>query len=594
MPLNETATLHQQDSLRSLAQRLDASGFGLQGELIQQYAALYNVSKQTVYRRLKKIGWDSGRKRRADAGTSSQDEQALTDLCATLRLGVRKNGKVTMETPNARSMLQANGRSFTVSNARLNQLLRERGLTTQLQKQDRPWQAQRSLHPNHVHMVDPSLCLIYYLKDGSQHIIRDDESYKNKPENIEKLKHFKVWRYVLVDHYSCTIIVRYYQSHGETQANLYDFLLHCWSQLDSRPFHGVPKILVWDKGSANTAKAIKCALRALDVNAHEHEAGNPRAKGSVEWANNQVEKSFESRLRYEPVACVDELNTAAEAWYNAYNANVIPHYDSRLKRPGMREPVARYALWQIIRKEQLRILPDVEVCRYLLSADPIDKQVKADLSVSFRHPCAKRTLQYDLSHIEHIYPRCTISISPLVYGDNEIIVYCDDYNGEEYTYIVTPVAVDEFSGFRHDAAIIGEGFKSKPDTLIEQQGKRADQAAFPNQSEDEIKKSKDKNAVPFEGKINSHSHLADVMSPAYMRRPGSELDVPNRMQTEIKPLSVTEASKRLVAELGQIEGVSFYTLVGNQFPDGITEEQLRELISNIRRGQYQPTGTHYK
>lgn len=591
MPINETASLHLQDSLRQLAQRLDASPFGKQGELISQYAVLFNVSKQTIYRRLKKIGWESGRQRRSDAGSTSQDLGALDDLCATLRLGVRKNGKVTMETPNARSMLQANGRDFSVSNARLNQLLRERGMSIQLQKQDRPWQAQRSLHPNHVHMVDPSLCLIYYLKDGSQHIIRDDETYKNKPEHIEKLKHFKVWRYVLVDHYSCTIMVRYYQSHGESQANLYDFLLYCWSQSENRPFHGVPKILVWDKGSANTAKAIKCALRALDVHAHEHEAGNPRAKGTVEWANNETEKLFESRLRYEPVDNVEELNAAVESWYNAYNANVIPHYDSRLKRPGMREPMARYALWQIVRREQLRILPDVEVCRYLLSADPVEKQVKADLSVSFRHPCAKRTLQYDLSHIEHIYPRCTISISPLVYGNNEIIVYCDSYKGDEFTYIVTPVEVDEFSGFRQDAAIIGEEFKQKPDTLIEHQGKAADQAAFPDQLEDEIKKSKDKNAVPFNGTINSHSHLADVNSPAYMRRRGSELDVPNRMQTEVKPLSTTEACKRLLSELGQIEGVNYYSLVSTEFPNGIEEEQLRELISNIKQGA--KTGTDH-
>ncbi len=593
MAFKESASLHQQDSLRELAKHLDDAAFGTQGKQVKAYAQLYGVSVQTVYRRLKKIGWHSERKTRSDKGTTSQCLNSLTDLAATLRLGVRKNGKVTMETPNAISMLAANGRTFNVSPSRINTLLRERRMNTKLQQQDRPCQPQRSLHPNHVHMVDPSLCLIYYLKDGSQHIITEDKFYKNKPENIAKIENIKVWRYVLVDHYSGSVTVRYYQSAGETQANLYDFLLYCWSQETGSVFHGVPKILVWDKGSANTSKAIKCALRALKVETYEHAPGNARAKGSVERANNETEKLFESRLRYEPVNNVDELNTAVEGWCNAYNTNSIPRYDSRLKRIGMREPVARYALWQVIRQEQLRILPDVEVCRYLLSSDQVDRKVRADLSVTFRHPCAKRTLQYDLSHIEHIYPRCDVGVSPLVYGNNPIIIYCEDYKGDEYTYVVEPVEVDERTGFRVDAAIIGEEFKQQPDTMIEIQGKKADQAAFPDQSDEEIKKSKDKNAVPFNGEIDAHSHLQNVQTPSYMRRPGSEMDVPNRMHTEIKPLTITEACKRLVSEFGQIENLNYYELISKNFPDGVTDEQLRNLINDIKQGSSESTGTYH-
>lgn len=593
MALNESATLHTQDSLRDLARALDVAAFKTRGQMVKDYATLHGVSVQTVYRRLKNIGWESERKTRSDKGTTSQDLEALTDLSATLRLGVRKNGKVTMETPNAVSMLSQNGRTFNVSNSRINTLLRERGMNTKLQKQDRPFQAQRSLHPNHVHMVDPSLCLIYYLKDGSQHMITEDKFYKNKPDNIEKIDKLKVWRYVLVDHYSGSVTVRYYQSAGETQGNLYDFLLYSWSRTTGSVFHGVPKILVWDKGSANTSNSIKNALRALKVEPIEHAPGNARAKGSVERANNEVEKLFESRLRYEPVNSVEKLNEAADAWCRAYNTNTIPKYDSRLTRIGMRQPVARYNLWQVIREEQLRILPDVEVCRYLLSADKVKRKVKADLTVTFKHPCAKRTMQYDLSSIKHVYPRCVVDVSPLVYGNNPIIVYCEDYKGDEHTFVIEPVDIDEFSGFRNDAAIIGEEYKQQPDTMIEKQGKLADQAAFPDNTEEEIKKLKDKNAAPFNGEINAHSHLKDVQIPAYMNRPGSELDVPNVMRNEVKPLTTTEVCKELIAEFGNIEGFSYYDYISKHYPDGVSVEQLNEIKNDFREGSYQTKGIHY-
>ena len=574
--------MQTQDALRELARKLDAKKFGKRGDLVKEYADLYGISVQSVYRRLKTIGWSCGRKQRADAGTTSQDEKALNELAATLKLGVRKNGKVTMETPNARSLLAANGRKFVVSNAQLNRLLKQQRKNTALQKQSRPYQPLRSLHPNHVHQVDPSLCLIYYLKDGSQHIIAENDFYKNKPANLERIENFKVWRYVLVDHYSNTIIVRYYQSHGETQANLFDFLLYSWRQQTGRLFHGVPKRLYWDKGSANTAKAIKNALRSLDVEHDEHKAGNPRAKGAVEGANNTVEKLFESRLRYEPVSNVDELNAAVEHWYNAYNADAIPHYDARLKRPGMAEPKARYALWQIIRQEHLRVLPDEDVCRYLLSADAVERPVRADCAITFKHPAAKRSLKYDLSHIEHVYPRAVVSVSPLIYGNKEIYVSCLDYKNEEHTYVVEPIAVNEFDGMQLEAPVFGEEFKAKPDTLVEKAGKEADLAAFPDHSQEEVEKAKDKNAVPFNGTIDAHSHLAEVVPPSFMRRPGTDLEVPNRVEKQERLLSPTEACKRLLSELGRRDDLNYYELMSHDYPQGITDQSLDKLIASLR------------
>lgn len=585
MARQNTLTLAVQDDLRNLAQRLDGAGHSDRGGLVDEVASHYGWSRAKVYRLLKTVGWTSGRKRRADAGTTSQCLEALTDLSAVQRLGVRKNGKITMQTPNARSMLAVNGRAFSVGNARLNSLLKARQMDVARQKQDRACQPLRSLHPNHVHLVDPSLCLIYYDPAGKQHMIRDDQFYKNKPEHVDKIEKWKVWRYVLVDHYSGTVILRYYRSKGETQANLYDFLLYAWKQLSGRAFHGVPKILYWDKGSANTAHAIKNALQALQVEALEHTAGNPRAKGSVEQANNLVEKLLESRLRFEPVDSVDELNAAADAWTNAYNSDSIPHYDAKLKRRYMTAPKARYALWQVIRQEQLRILPDEEVCRYLLSAKPELRKVRADLTVSIRHPMSKQREHYDVAHLPNVFPNAEVSVSPLIYGNCQVVVSVADYKGDDVSQVVSRIERDGFSGFRLDAAVIGDEWKSQPDTTVEQAGKEADRVAYPGMDLELAAKAKDKGITPFAGEIDAHTHLMHVDQPSYMRRPGSEMSVPDRVNIEEQPMTVTEACKRLVADLGRREGVNYHQLVSGWYPDGVPESDYPALVRRVTHPQ---------
>lgn len=568
--------------LQDLARRMDEPG-AKRGELIESTAQHYGWSKQKVYRWLKeKIGWDSERSTRNDKGTTKQCEEALKDLCALKKQSVRNNGKVTMHTPDAVEILSANDRKFDVSDSHLNKLMKDRGMSVAQQKQPRAYQAQRSLYPNHVHMVDPSVSLLYYDPKGNQRFIRDDENYKNKQDNLEQLKELKVWRYVLVDHYSHTIMVRYYVSRGETQENMYDFLLWCWKKKENIPFHGVPEVLCWDKGSANIAHGIQNALKSLTVKAITHEAGNPRAKGSVEKANDLVETKFESRLKPEPVTCVEELNVAAEHWMNAYNSGSLKN--SKLNRPNMDE-CARYELWQRVGARKLRLLPDEQVCRYLLSAKQVERKVRADLTITFKHPNANNSMLYNVAGIPNVYPRVTVRVSPLIYGDAEVLLHVEHYDGEETEHVLQPVEYDQLSGFRTDAAIIGEEMKSQPDTIIEQAGKAADEAAYPGKSQEEIKKLQAKNAVPFNGTIDAHSHLANTSMPSYMQRPGSELDVPNRLHVEVKPLSYVEAAKLVMAQLSRSLTPEENRLMRESYPDGIPPDELDTLCELIRTGR---------
>jgi hypothetical protein len=410
--------------------------------------------------------------------------------------------------------------------------------------------------------------------------MRDDEIYKNKPAWVEKVGNLKCWRYVLVDHYTNVVLFRYYQAAGETPENLYDFLLWCWQRIEGRPFHGVPKLLVWDKGSANTASAVKRAMKALQVQTYEHKAGNPRAKGGVEEANNRVEKLFESRLLYEPVQSVEELNRAAEAFINAYNADQLPEYDAALKRPGMVNRIARFEAWQRIRQHQLRLLPDVEVCRYLLSAEPQPRKVRGDMKIPFRHPVAKRSLEYDLRGLEGVSPRMTVMVSPLVMGDAcQVIVSVENYAGDIAEHVVDHVPFDEM-GMPLDAPVWGEEFRSQPDTEVEEAGKRADQAAFPGKSQEEIEKAKAKNATPFDG-LDAHTHLANLYIPNYMDRRGTELHVPDRTRIEIRPLSHIEAFKALVGKLGRSLSAEENAWIRETYPDGVPEEAMPALAERL-------------
>ena len=348
----------------------------------------FALSTAKAYRLLKENGWESGRTKRKDAGTTSVERELLTAVGEMVRQCVRKNGKATLPVNVARSILESRGIDIPVSDSRLRELLRENHLSVSDGRTATPHQPMRTEYPNQVHFADPSVCLVYFAPGGrhgarKMHLIGDDELYKNK--NFLEGKE-KCWRYVLTDHYSGCICVRYYASMGETAANMWDFLLYAWGQKESgaNVFHGIPELLIWDCGSANVARATGNALRAFRVKTVPHMPGNPRAKGQVENANNIVETQFESRLRFEPVNSMEELNAASERWYAAYNANLIAGLDTRLRRGGVFVG-SRANLWQKIPKDRLRELPDSETCRQVFANGIQTRKAAGDLTVSIVH-----------------------------------------------------------------------------------------------------------------------------------------------------------------------------------------------------------------
>ncbi|WOI46999.1 integrase [Acidovorax sp. BLS4] len=567
------------DYLRQTARRLDAAEHGGATPIVQEAAQFLGLSVQTMYRHLKSVaGWSSGRKARCDKGSTSVSSEALVTLGSAQREAIRANGKQTLFTTTARGILEQNGHAFGVSNGQLNRLMRDRKLNVASQRVAAPVQALRAPYPNHTHQIDPSLCLVYYLK-GRQYIMRDDEFYKNKLDKIAKLK-FKCYRYVCYDKASATVIPWYTEAAGEDQYNLFRFLMFAWGLQAGRPFQGVPRHLLWDKGSANTSAAVRSLLDALGVNHITHEAGNSRAKGGAENGNNIVETQFESRLRFEPVEDVDQLNAAAFAWTNAYCANLIPGQDTRLRRPGLQQPVARYDLWQLITPEQLRVLPPVEVCQAFMRSKEEERQVKPNLSITFRHPSAGRTLAYSLRGFDGINVGDLVKVRGLVFGECAVQVQVERYDGEPLIYRCEPERdFDEF-GQQADAAEIGAEYKRAAKTGAEHAATSMDEAAYPGLSADEVKAARAKRATPFGGQLNAHGYLKDVALPAYLPRQGAEIATPaHAAPAGPELLDPVTAMLRIVKAIGRHLAPEENAFFMKRYEAGVPEDQVDALIA---------------
>lgn len=535
---------------------------------------LFGFCEVSAYRALRRNGWESDRKKRRDAGASSINEKDLSTVAALLQNSVRKNGKKTMSVENARSIMLQNGFDVPISTRQLSELLKTRTLSTESTSKPSPHQRMRTEYPNQVHFADPSVALMYFAPNGKQKFLRDDEVYKNKPF-LEGRENLKCWRYVLTDHYSGTICVRYYAAAGENSANMYDFLLYAWGKKKDPlyNFHGLPELLIWDCGSANISKPVTNALKALRVETEPHLPGNPRAKGQVENANNIVECQFESLLHLEEVNSMEELNDAAERWCAAFNANQLEHRDTRITRAG-RKIGSRTMIWNWIKEEQLRELPNEEICRQIFTTGIQPRTVGGDLAISFVHPKNKAATRYSLSALPDIMVGMTVNVQPILVSEEALaLVSYQDRTGEIVSFEVKPIEYDRV-GFDIAAPVFGQEYKSQPDTLIEKNTKALA----------EIAASDDKTEVPFakvtDGQgFKTHSLIHTQADPFFKTQTGKQVEVAAGT-VEVHDILITpvEMAKRFKARAGFIPD-GFIVSLKKEFPDGVPSQLVDDLVT---------------
>ncbi|HEY8037972.1 MAG TPA: hypothetical protein VIF37_20555 [Methylobacter sp.] len=578
-----------------LRRQLETAAHGQGGPLIDAFAELYGRSKQTVWRWLGTFaGYQTGRKKRTDAGTTKLPEPSLVFIAASKNLSVRANGKATKPTGVAMNIADANGLEINVGASQINRILRSRRMDTKSQANARNHTQLRSLYPNHVHQIDPSLCLIYYV-GKRQMMMTEAEFNKNKPAAIEKVK-LKVWRYVRYDHASGSLDVRYFEAAGENQRSLFEFLLWTWGEQLQRVSFGIPELLLWDKGSANTSAGIKRLLDALGVRHETHATHHAWVKGGVENGNRIVEMHFESRLRDQPVNCIEELNTSAELWVRDYNANAIKHVDSRVQRDSG-EKLVRDELWQMILRtpDALIKLPERKVCSWFLTGTETTRTVRNGL-ITYVHPELGGSRTYDLSQWAEFYSqKDKVKVSPLLLADGEIRVEIEQLGKEPLVVQIGPVKDFDAFGRMMSGTVIGDEYKSAKHTVAEQAAKDIAKAAYGDVNLAEAEEMLRKNVRPFQqfndGKgVVAHSHLGQGELPQRLLPAAKELDTPDiaaAMDTklEFERNSFTKTAILLQRALGDDWNATMLADLRERFPNGATDPELEQVLADLRAGR---------
>ncbi len=135
-------------------------------------------------------------------------------------------------------------------------------------------------------------------------------------------------------------------------------------------FHGVPFMLISDRGSILTAKANQALMEALRVDLQLHMPGKPRAKGAIEGLMHYINR-FEGRLKFQRPADLDELNRWALDWCIYINAAV-----------KMRDIAPRSVMWSYITAEQLRLCPEKELYHLLIKEPTITRTADGSRIIS--------------------------------------------------------------------------------------------------------------------------------------------------------------------------------------------------------------------
>ncbi len=543
------------------------------------------ISPATLHRKMKEVTVRPTRKRRNDSGQTVLSFEEAQLVSAVLMESTRRNGKRLMSIQQAMEILTSNGKIaaarvdvetgeiIRLSVSTVARALRQYSLHPDQLNAPAPVTELSSLHPNHVWEIDPSLCVLYYLKSEADanrglQVMDADEFYKNKPKNLARIAQERVWRYVITDHTSGTCYVEYVlgAESGENLANVFIHALQKRGEHD--PFHGVPFIVMVDPGSANTGAVFKNLCRSLQVHMQVNKPGNPRAKGQVEKMNDLVEKKFESGLKFITVNSLEELNNAAWRWMRVFNGTCI----------HTRHKQTRYGVWLQITQEQLRTAPDEATCRELAHTAPESRVVKPTLTVSFKGD------EYDVSPLIEsagliVGHKVMVVRNPWRHNAAQIVMVNED--GREVFYIVEKVERNEF-GFREGASVICESYSRHADTSAQRNAKDIEMLVMSADTLEGASQARKGKAVAFNGELDPYKPVTDTILPAYLPKRGTALNIPNPAQIEIKPLSVVAAAKQLILMIGRGMTSEENAWLHKEYAGGVPEEALQEIADRLQ------------
>lgn len=577
-----TLTPAVNERLVQVAQAAALAEHGRKTEIYLAAAAELGMTPRWLMKQLSAVAVRAPRRRRSDAGKVTLARTEAELVSALLMESLRKNNKRLLSIGQAVDTLRANG---LIKAARLDedtgeliplcdsavaQALRGYGLHPDQLLRPAPCVELRSLHANHCWQIDASLCVLYYIATGKPseaglQVMRSAVFYKNKPANLKRIENDRVWRYVVTDHYSGCVFV-FYVLGAESGINLAEAFIAAIQRRDSDPFHGVPFILMMDMGSANTSGLFTNLARRLQVKLLPHAPENARATGQVENAQNLVETSFESGLRLQPVAGLDELNAFARRWGRWFNANKVHTRHGR----------TRFEQWLTISEEQLRVAPPAELCRELLTHAPEARKVSDKLRVQFRGR------EFDVSAVPRVMVGETLQVTFNPYALDAACIVDTAEDGSELLHTVPVVAKDD-AGFAETANVIGEQYRRHADTLADANRKAVEMLAMDASTLDQAAAARKAKAVPFGGRIDPYKVIEQAPQRTFMPRRGTDLPgVATVQRVEAPPavLPLFEAAAEL-ARRGVAMSPERNAQARAWFPDGVPETELDDLVRRL-------------
>ena len=565
------------DYLRQIAAELTEAGHGKRGPIIKRACEYLTVSNAELYRRLAKVGFTSGRKTRSDKGNTIVSIEAAELVGGMVINAASKTGKKRMSIKLALEVAQDSGKAPGVSAATISRIMKQNMCHPAQLAMPTAHTRQRSLHPNHVWQIDASVCVVFYLNHkAGLHVMDEREFYKNKPANLKKIEKDRVIRYVLTDHTSGSIYHEYFWR-SENVENLTNFFFSCIQKRSLKePMHGVPFILYVDKGTANTSGMFKNLMTRLDVEFIAHATNNSRAKGSVEQANNLIETNFESLLSFRSVDSIEELNAFANEWRIMFNETKT---HSRTKR-------TRNQVWNMIRPEQLRIAPSIELCRELVTTTPITRTVKGDLTVQHTVKGYDEKF-YSVKHIPDIFVGAKVDVVVNPYRAPDIDVLTTNEHGEQVIYTCVPDQLDIF-GQLHDAPVIGQEIQSMPNSKIDESRNRIMKQAFNANTQAEVDKALKKRTPAYQGQIDVTAHITKHDVPEYLPRAGQQMEI-QKQKNQLPPLNYIQAAKQIKGLVGDAWTAEHMGMLKKEYSDGnVPQEDIPHWVERIQGGRNKP------
>lgn len=564
--------VHVRDALAS-------APHGTKDKVMAEGARLLGCSPGRVYARLKAAGFDSGRRRRADAGKTAMSAEEVRLIGGMLAAARRDNDKGLMPIDVAIDVAAASGRiQAPLSAGRVAHLMRRHQVHPSQIGAGTPALERQSLHPNHVWQIDSSTCVLYYMRSGHLASMDADQYYKNKPGNVARVLHDLCTRYAAVDHTSGAFKFRYALG-GESAQNLVDFFLWAISKQDAAPMHGVPLVLMLDKGSGNTSNLVANLARNMRVRLIHHAAGNARATGSVEKTHDIIERHFEGRFRFLPAEqlTLDGINALGEQWAASFCAT----------RVHSRHRQTRYGVWMQITPAQLRVIESIDAVRDLVSSEPETRRVDNTRCITFSIK-GHGSLTYDLSLVPTALVASKVTVVVNLYRAPAIdVLVVDQATGEESWQTVEPLSRGAF-GFRSDAPVIDQDMRIAAFTGADHARNRALQEAYRTPGEalptiEEAAKARKAHAQAYQGVIDAMADVDATPVPSYLPRRGTPLETDVRLVEAVR-LSVVAACARLKPILGDAYGPHVYAWLQARYGDeGVPEDALEAIAAQFLR-----------